>query len=48
MMIEGIGRKDDRIISILRIKALLKTENWFYILFVDFKIHDDNNKYILN
>jgi purine-binding chemotaxis protein CheW len=27
MMIEGIGRKDDRIISILRIKALLKTEN---------------------
>jgi purine-binding chemotaxis protein CheW len=27
MMIEGIGRKDDRIISILRIKALLKNEN---------------------
>jgi purine-binding chemotaxis protein CheW len=27
MMIEGIGRKDDRIISILRIKALLKTED---------------------
>jgi len=26
-MIEGIGRKDDRIISILRIKALLKSEN---------------------
>jgi purine-binding chemotaxis protein CheW len=27
MMIEGIGRKDDRIISILRIKALLKNGN---------------------
>jgi purine-binding chemotaxis protein CheW len=27
MMIEGIGRKDDRIISILRIKSLLKPEN---------------------
>jgi len=28
MMIEGIGRKDDRIISILRIQSLLKTEKW--------------------
>ena len=26
-MIEGIGRKDDRIISILKIKALLKTDS---------------------